>query len=144
MHSTHLEEVSLLRDVLQDPLSERRADHHGDAALARAHGRGGVGPADALGGHHGDGLREAHLVHEQGDGHALQAEVSAHAAGVHQGLQPDRRTHLLPVCTESTRQTGRSQHTESVRQTVIDMYSRGQKYWERHTFCVCKACWALK
>ena len=24
------------------------------------------------------------------------------------------------------------------------VYSRGQKYWERHTFCVCKACWAKR
>lgn len=100
MFFPYLKEGGAVRHVLQDGLRERRSDHHRHSTLAGAHGLGRLRRATArhaLRRHHGDRLGESHQVHEQRDGHALQAEVWGRAAGVHQRLQPQREAEPLAV-----------------------------------------------
>ena len=124
----YLEEVRLVSHVLEYSLSEWRADHHGNASLAGAHGLlGRLGApaargAIALGRDHGDGLGEPHQVHEQGDGHALQAEVHVQAAGVHQGLQPGGGNRLLTLCM------GRKTRKRSVQSVGAELL-KGLNCW---------------
>ena len=128
----YLEEVSLVSHVLEESLSEWRADHHGNTALAGAHGLlGRLGApaargALALGRDHGNGLGEPHQVHEQGDGHALQAEVHVQAAGVHQGLQPGGRNRLLALCMGRKTRKRRERSRQSVGVELLKGFHCGR------------------